>query len=253
MQIDLNCDCGESYGRWELGDDAAMFRYVSSANVACGAHAGDPDVMRQTVRQAKAAGVSVGAHPGFPDLLGFGRRVVQMSPDEVFNSVLAQIGALYAIAKVEGVTLAHVKAHGALYNYAAVNPPVAQAIADATAAFDKQLIFVALAGSPLVAAGQKAGLRVAQEAFADRAYEADGALRNRKLAGAMIEDNALALAQVIRMVKEGYTLSHDGQRVAIQADTICLHGDTRGAAARAQFLRNGLEQAGIAVKVQSRK
>ena len=131
MQIDLNCDCGESYGRWELGDDAAMFHYVSSANVACGAHAGDPDVMRQTVRQAKAAGVSVGAHPGFPDLLGFGRRVVQMSPDEVFNSVLAQIGALYAIAKVEGVTLAHVKAHGALYNYAAVNPPVAQAIADA--------------------------------------------------------------------------------------------------------------------------
>ncbi len=253
MQIDLNCDCGESYGRWELGDDAAMFRYVSSANVACGAHAGDPDVMRQTVRQAKAAGVSVGAHPGFPDLLGFGRRVVQMSPDEVFNSVLAQIGALYAIAKVEGVALAHVKAHGALYNYAAVNPSIAQAIADATAAFDKRLIFVALAGSPLVTAGQKAGLHVAQEAFADRAYEADGSLRNRKLAGAMIEDNALALAQVIRMVKEGHTLSHDGQRVAIQADTICLHGDTPGAAARAQFLRNGLEQAGIAIKVLSEK
>lgn len=247
MQIDLNCDCGESYGRWELGDDAAMFRYVSSANVACGAHAGDPDVMRQTVRLAKAAGVSIGAHPGFPDIIGFGRRVMQMTPDEVFNSMLTQIGALYAIAKVEGVSLAHVKAHGALYNYAAVTPPIAQAIADAVAAFDDRLIFVALAGSPLVVAGQRAGLRVAQEAFADRAYEADGSLRNRKLPGAMIEDNAASLAQVIRMVTEGYTLSYDDQRVPIQADTICLHGDTPGAVARAQFLRAGLERAGVSV------
>jgi UPF0271 protein len=225
-----------------------MFRYVSSANVACGAHAGDPNVMRHTIKLAKQRGVSVGAHPGYPDLQGFGRRIMQLTPDEAFNSVLAQIGAIAAIAKAEGVLLRHVKAHGALYNHAVTYPPLAHAIAQAVAVFDNSLIFVALSGSVLVEAGQAAGLRVAREAFCDRAYEADGTLRNRNLPSAMIEDNEAALQQVIRIVTQGHTVTHAGKRVDITADTICLHGDTPGAVARAEYLRRGLENAGIKIQ-----
>jgi 5-oxoprolinase (ATP-hydrolysing) subunit A len=247
MRIDLNCDCGESFGAWAIGDDAAVLAHVTSANIACGAHAGDPDVMRRTVRLARELGVAVGAHPGFPDLQGFGRRPLGMTPDEAGNSVLAQIGALYAIARAEGVTLLHVKPHGALYNQAAHTPALAEAIARAVAAFSHELVLVGLAGSELIAAGHAAGLRVASEAFADRAYEADGSLRARRLPGALIEDNQHALDQALSIVREGCAITLDGARVPVAADTICLHGDTPGAAARAAFLRQGLVAAGVAV------
>lgn len=246
MRIDVNCDCGESFGSWTMGADEALLAYVSSANIACGAHAGDPDVMRQTVRLARARGVSVGAHPGYPDLAGFGRRVIPMSPDQIGNSVLAQIGALAAIARAEGVALTHVKPHGALYNYAAQTPTVALAIAAAVAAFDRQLILVGLAGSALVTAGQAAGLRVAREAFVDRAYEADGTLRSRLLPGALIEEPEQAVAQAIAIVR-GAVQAHDGTHVPLTADTICLHGDTPNAAGRAAVLYHGLRTAGITV------
>lgn len=252
MRIDLNCDCGESFGAWVLGDDAALLAHVTSANIACGAHAGDPDVMRQTVRLARERGVAVGAHPGYPDLQGFGRRALALSPAEITNSVLAQIGALYAIARAEGVALTHVKPHGALYNAAATTPALAEAIAQAVAAFSKELILVGLAGSALIEAGRAAGLTVAREAFADRAYEADGTLRSRRLPGALIEDDQRCLAQVLSIVTAGYALTPDGARVPLEADTICLHGDTPGAAQRAAFLRARLQAAGITVAPLSR-
>jgi 5-oxoprolinase (ATP-hydrolysing) subunit A len=247
MQIDLNCDCGESLGPWPMGDDAAIMPHVSSANIACGAHAGDPDTMRRAVRLARELGVSVGAHPGFPDLLGFGRRVLPMQTHEVANSVLAQIGALAALARAEGLRLSHVKPHGALYNHAAVTPPLAQAIAEAVAAFDPQLILVALAGSALEQAGRAAGLNVAREAFADRAYQPDGTLRPRNLDGALILDLAQNLAQTLSIVREGLVRAYDGTPVALRVETICLHGDAPAAAARAAFLRRELETAGVRV------
>jgi UPF0271 protein len=247
VKIDLNCDCGESFGPWELGADAALLPHVTSANVACGAHAGDPDVMRRTVRLARELGVAVGAHPGYPDLQGFGRRALALSPEEIEASVLAQIGALYAIARAEDVELAHVKPHGALANQAAVSPPIAAAIARAITSFSRELIFVALAGSAMAAAGAEAGLRVAREAYADRAYEADGTLRSRKLPGALLHDHERCLAQVLSIVANGHALTVDGQQVSIAADSICLHGDTPGAAERAAFLRSGLREAGVEV------
>jgi UPF0271 protein len=247
MKIDLNCDCGESFGPWEMGADTALLRHVTSANVACGAHAGDPDVMRRTVRLARELGVAVGAHPGYPDLQGFGRRALAMSPEEIESSVLAQIGALYAVARAEGVELAHVKAHGALSNQAAVSPPIAAAIARAVAAFSRELMYVALAGSAMEAAGVEAGLLVAREAYADRAYEADGTLRSRKLPGALLHEGERCLAQVLSIVANGYALTVDGEKVSIAADTICLHGDTPGAAERAAVLREGLQGAGVEV------
>lgn len=245
--VDLNCDCGESFGAWQMGDDAALLPHVTSANIACGGHAGDPGVMRRTIRLARQHGVAVGAHPGYPDLQGFGRRSLPLSPAEVADSVLAQIGALHALTRAEGVPLVHVKPHGALYNDAAVTPALAEAIAAAVAAFDRGLILVGLAGSALIAAGEAAGLRVAREAFADRRYEADGTLRRRGLPGALIEDDQQALTQAIAIVAEGRALTLDGAAVPIAADTICLHGDTPGAAARAALLRRGLAAAGIAV------
>ena len=247
MRIDLNCDCGESFGPWPMGDDAGVLPHISSANIACGAHAGDPDTMRRTVRLARELGVAVGAHPGFPDLQGFGRRVLPLSTDEIANSLLAQVGALHAIARAEGVRLAHVKPHGALYNHAAVTPPVAQAIAEAVAAFDRTLILMVLAGSAMEQAGQAAGLQIACEAFADRVYEADGTLRARRHSDSMIFDYEQNLQQVINIVQHGYVIAHDGTRVAVQADTVCLHGDTPGAAERAAFLRNGLREVGVEV------
>ena len=247
MRIDLNCDCGESYGRWQLGDDAALLPHVTSANIACGGHAGDPDVMWRTVRLARERGVAVGAHPGYPDLACFGRRGLPMAADEIFACVLAQIGALYAIAQAERVELTHVKPHGALYTHAATSLPVAAAIARAVAAFSRELIFVGLAGSALVEAGNEAGLRVAREAFADRAYEPNGTLRARGLPQAVIEDDARALAQAIKIVAEGVVVAADGSAVPLVADTLCLHGDTPGAAERAAFLRAGLRRAGIDV------
>lgn len=247
MQIDLNCDCGESFGSWRMGDDEALLPHVTSANVACGAHAGDPTTMRRTVRLAHERGVSVGAHPGFPDLQGFGRRRLDMTPAEIADSVVAQIGALYAIARSEGAELTHVKPHGALYNYAAVTPAAAEAIAQAVASFSRDLILVGLAGSALIDAGRDAGLPVASEAFADRIYEADGSLRSRRLPGSVIHNDQQALAQAIQIAAEHSTLAYDGTRLTLDADTICLHGDTPGAATRPALLRSGLELAGVEV------
>jgi UPF0271 protein len=246
--IDLNCDCGESFGSWRLGDDEAVLRHVSSANIACGAHAGDPDVMRRTVRLCRELGVAAGAHPGFPDLQGFGRRPLPLSPAEVEASVLAQIGALYAIARAEGVELRHVKPHGALYNVAAVTPPLAEAIARAVASFSRELVLVGLAGSQLVAAGEAAGLRVAREAFADRGYAADGTLLPRGTPGALITDPEANLAQALLIVAEGCAPGPEQTRVPVAADTLCVHGDTPGAAERAAHLRAGLAAAGVQVR-----
>lgn len=248
MQIDFNCDCGESFGVWVVGDDAALLQHVSSANIACGAHAGDPDVMRRTLRLAREHGIAAGAHPGYPDLLGFGRRTLPMSPEGLANSVLVQIGALAALARAEGVPLTHVKPHGALYNDAAESPVIAAAIAQAVAAFDQHLVLVGLAGSELIRAGKAVGLRVAHEAFADRRYEADGTLRSRALPGAVIDDPDDAAAQATNIVVGGYALTLDGEQVRITADTLCVHGDLPGAVARAAAVRQAMEAAGVAVK-----
>ncbi len=245
--IDLNCDCGEGFGAWQLGDDAALLRHVSSANIACGAHAGDPELMRRTLRLCRELGVAAGAHPGYPDLYGFGRRALPMRPAEVENSVLAQLGALAALARAEGVALRHVKPHGALYNVAAVTPAIAEAIARAVAAFSRELLLVGLAGSQLVAAGEAAGLRVAREAFADRGYAADGTLLPRGTPGALIVEPAENLAQALRIVTQGHVLGPGGERVPVAADTLCVHGDTPGAAGRAEALRRGLAAAGVAI------
>jgi UPF0271 protein len=245
--IDLNCDCGESFGPWAMGDDAGVLPYVTSANIACGGHAGDPTVMRRTVRLCRELGVAIGAHPGYPDMQGFGRRSLPLSLAEVENSVLAQIGALHAITRAEGLELRHVKAHGALYNDAARNPALAAAIARAVAAFSRDLVLVGLAGSALIAAGIEAGLPVAREAFADRTYEPDGSLRNRAYPDALITDPAQNLAQAVAIALHGQVTSVTGTVINVQAETLCIHGDTPGAAVRAAALRRGLEAAGVTV------
>ena len=239
--IILNCDCGEG-----IGEDAAILQHVGAANIACGGHAGDVATMRDTLRLCRQFSISAGAHPGYPDRDNFGRKVLPMSADEVHNTVLAQIDALDAIAKEEGVTLTHVKPHGALYNYAAVTPAMADAIASAIAQYNRTLVLFGLAGSALMDAGVRHGLRVMGEAFADRVYEADGTLRNRALAGALIEDDEQCLAQVLRIATQGEVIAHDGSHVKIEAQTICLHSDTAGAARRAAFLHAQLPQHGIA-------
>lgn len=238
--IILNCDCGEG-----TGDDAAILPHVGAANIACGGHAGDAATMRATLRLCKQFGVSAGAHPGYPDREHFGRVVLPMSPDEVQATVLAQMQELVVVAKNEGMALTHVKPHGALYNHAAVTPEIADAIASAIAQHDKNLVLVGLAGSALIDAGARYGLRVMGEAFADRAYEADGTLRNRALAGALIEDDEHCLAQVLRIAQRGEVIAHDGSIVKIDAQTICLHSDTAGAVRRAAFLHEQLQQHGI--------
>ena len=221
--------------------------WVTSANIACGYHAGDPIVMDRTVRLAIENGVGIGAHPAFPDLQGFGRRGMQLTPEEAEAFVLYQIGALAAFAKAAGAELVHVKSHGALYNLAARDRPLAEAIARAVARFSRQLILVGLANSLLVEAGVEAGLPVAREAFADRAYEADGSLRSRRLPGAVLEDPAQAAEQVVRIVREGLVVAYTGEEVLVRAETICLHGDTPTAIEIAKTIRGRLEAAGIEV------
>ncbi len=247
MPIDLNCDMGESFGRYTLGHDEAMMPYITSANIACGLHAGDPLVMERTVRLAQGHGVGIGAHPGFPDLQGFGRRVMQLTPEEAEAFLLYQIGALAAFAQAAGAELVHVKPHGALYNLAAKDRPLAQAIARAVARFSRRLILVGLANSLLIEAGLEAGLPVAREAFADRAYEADGSLRSRRLPGALLQDPAQAAEQAVRIARDGLVVAYPGEKVPVQAETICLHGDTPTAAQIARTIRDRLETAGIEV------
>ena len=246
--IDLNSDIGESFGRWSLGNDSEVMKSVTSANVACGYHAGDPSVMRETVRTARAAGVAVGAHPGFPDLVGFGRRNMAASPREVEDFVLYQVGALAAIAAAEGVRLQHVKAHGALYNMAIRDRALADAIAKAVATFDRSLIFFGLPGSELLRAGEAAGLRVAAEGFADRSYEPDGSLTPRHRPDAVIHDAQAVVERAVRMVREGVVRTTDGRDIPMRVETICTHGDTPGSHDLTRRLREGLERAGVTVR-----
>ena len=248
MQIDLNCDMGESFGAYTIGHDAEVMPFITSANVACGFHAGDPGVMRATVRLAKAHGVAVGAHPGLPDLVGFGRRELRIGPRELEDAVVYQVGALAAIAASEGVRLQHVKAHGALYNMAAKDAALADAIARATASVDRALILFGLPGSELIGAGERHGLPVAPEAFADRAYEPDGSLVSRLKPGAVIHDAPAVVARVVRMVKEGVVRAVDGSDVRLGATTICTHGDTPGAHELVRRIREGLEMSGVTVR-----
>lgn len=246
-RVDLNCDLGESFGAWRMGQDEEVLAEVSSANIACGFHAGDPDVMRRTVRLAAARGVAIGAHPSLPDLQGFGRREMSVGADETQALVLYQIGALHAFAKSAGMRLCHVKPHGALYNMAARDDGLAQAVAAAVAEFDPQLVLVGLAGSALLRAGRAAGLGVAAEAFCDRRYRADGSLTPRREPGAVIHDVGEAVQQGLSIVLHGQAVAGDGRPVAIAADTLCIHGDRPDAAAFARRLRAGLEQAGIVI------
>jgi UPF0271 protein len=245
VRIDLNADVGESFGPWQLGDDAALIPLLTSANVACGAHAGDPLTIERTVRLAVRNGVAVGAHPGYPDLAGFGRRDLDMAPAELEASIVHQVGGILAFARDAGVELCHVKPHGALYNRAARDEAVAASIASAVRRVSGSLILVGLAGSVLLDAGRAAGLAVAAEAFADRAYEADGSLRSRRLDGALLEDPADAARQAVAIVRDGCVRSHDGPDVPVRADTLCLHGDTPGAVAIARAIRTAFAQASI--------
>jgi UPF0271 protein len=249
MIIDLNSDLGESFGAFKVGNDQAVLQYISSANVACGYHAGDHNVMFETVKLAQKYGVSIGAHPGFPDIQGFGRREMSLGPREIYHLVIYQIGALAAVCKACGASLSHVKPHGALYNMAAKDRKIAEAIAQAVADFDSSLVLYGLAGSELVKAGYENGLQVAEEVFADRTYQPDGTLTSRKEKHAMIHDVELAVNKVIRMIKEGKVEAVDGTDIAIQADTICVHGDGPEAL---QFVSQ-LKQALIAENIEIRK
>jgi 5-oxoprolinase (ATP-hydrolysing) subunit A len=247
MRIDLNSDLGEAFGAWPMGQDGLLMPVISSANVACGFHAGDPCTIRQTIRLARKHGVAVGAHPGLPDLAGFGRREMQVSPAEVEDMVLYQVGALAAIARSEGVPLQHVKAHGALYNMACRDEALAEAIARAVVAFDPTLVLFGLPGSALLQAGLDAGLPVAAEAFADRAYRPDGSLAPRSQPGAVIHDVDAVVSRAVAMVTEQIVVATDGSTIEFEADTLCLHGDTPGAAALAVAIRRGLEDAGVTI------
>jgi UPF0271 protein len=247
--IDLNADLGEGYGAYAMGDDEGMLRYVTSANVACGFHAGDPQVIDRTVARAVAAGVAVGAHPSHHDLRGFGRRPIAAPPAEVEADVVYQVGAVLAFARSHGTRLVHVKPHGALYNQAAEDETLARAIARGVARVSRELLLVGAASSlAMRAAARSEGLRFAAEAFADRAYARDGTLVPRGRPGAVVTDPALAAARAVRIAREGRIEAEDGSTVALQADTICLHGDTPGAVDHARAVRAALEAAGIAVR-----
>jgi UPF0271 protein len=248
MTIDLNSDLGESFGPWKMGQDEALMTSITSANVACGFHAGDATVMRQTIALAKRHGVAVGAHPGFQDLQGFGRREMHVSASEVEDLVLYQVAAMAGVAAAEGVRLQHVKAHGALYNMAARDAALARAIARAVVAFDRSLSLFGLPNSPLLAEGERAGLQVAAEIFADRTYEADGSLTSRRVAGSVIHDPAVVVQRAIDMVSTRRVTATNGTTITLDARTLCLHGDTPGAAELARQIRSALEAAGIAVK-----
>jgi UPF0271 protein len=248
VRIDLNADVGESLGSWPMGDDERLIPLVTSVNVACGVHAGDPLTIERTISTAIRHGVAIGAHPGYPDLVGFGRRDLDMAPDELEASLIYQIGGVAAFARDAGAQLGHVKPHGALYNRAARDPGVAASIARAVRRASADLVLVGLAGSVLLEAGREAGLAVAAEAFADRAYEADGSLRSRRLGGALLDSPAAAADQALRIVRDGRVRTRDGAEVEVRADTICIHGDTPGAADFAAAIRRALEDAGVRVE-----
>ncbi|AHM63558.1 nitrogen-containing heterocycle degradation enzyme [Flammeovirgaceae bacterium 311] len=248
ISVDLNCDLGESYGNYTLGNDSSILQYISSANIACGFHAGDPSVMQKTVIMALNRGVAIGAHPGLPDLQGFGRREMAVTPAEAHAIVLYQIGALWAFTRAEGAALQHVKPHGALYNMAAVNPKLAEAIAEAVYKIDPSLILYGLAGSELIAAGRRIGIRTAQEVFADRSYQQDGTLTPRSQPDAILTDPKAAADQVMEMIINGTVTSLQDTLYKIKADTVCIHGDGPDALLFAQKINRKLSEAGIAIK-----
>ena len=246
--LDMNCDMGESYGAWHMGNDEAVLKYVSSANIACGFHGGDPSTMRKTVAAALANGVALGAHPSLQDLAGFGRRTIQISPQEAYDAMVYQVGALAGVAASQGAKLHHVKAHGALYNMAAKDLELARALCQAVRDVDRDLVLYGLAGSRWIEAAHSVGLRTAQEVFADRTYQADGSLTPRSRADAMITDLDQSIAQVLGMVRDGQVRATDGTLVPLRPDTLCIHGDQPGAEAFAAGIRKALEAAGVEVR-----
>jgi 5-oxoprolinase (ATP-hydrolysing) subunit A len=251
-RVDLNCDMGESFGAYRMGTDEDILEYVTSANIACGFHAGDPATMRKMVTLALEKGIAIGAHPGLPDLVGFGRRNMEISPQEAFDMTVYQIGALYGFVKAEGGKMQHVKPHGALYNMAAKSRELSDAIAQAVYKVDSDLILFGLSGSELVKAGQAIGLRTASEVFADRTYQQDGSLTPRRQPDALITDDKSAIDQVIRMVKEGNVLSQQGVEVSIQAETVCIHGDGPHALSFARQIRELLINSDVNVQAAGR-
>jgi UPF0271 protein len=247
VRIDLNADVGESYGAWQMGHDDELIPLVTSVNIACGAHAGDPLVMASTVAMAVASGASIGAHPGYPDRAGFGRRDLNLRPAELRASLLYQLGALAAFVRDAGAMLRHVKPHGALYNRAAQDAALAAVVADAVRRFDPTLVLVGLHGSQLLDAGRAAGLAVASEAFADRLYEPDGSLRSRRFQDAVLPDPESAAEQAVAIATLGRVTTRDGSSIEVRADTLCVHGDTPNAAAYARAIRDALAAAGATV------
>ncbi|MFB9860199.1 LamB/YcsF family protein [Salinicoccus siamensis] len=249
LTVDLNADLGESYGNYTIGNDQDIIPFISSANVACGFHAGDPSVMQETVRLIKDSGVTgIGAHPGFPDLSGFGRRYMDMTADEISTLIIYQLGALDGFCRALGQRMNHVKPHGALYNATFTDPDLAQTIAEAVKTYNPDLKLMGLSNQNLVKAGEAAGLAVRHEVFADRAYEADGTLVSRRKAGAMVTDTDEAAARVIRMVTEGRVEAIDGSDIEIQADSICVHGDGEKALEFVREIRRRLKENDIEIK-----
>jgi UPF0271 protein len=247
LRIDMNCDLGESFGVYRLGNDEALLKHVTSANIACGYHAGDPSTMRKTVLECLRQGVQIGAHPGLPDLAGFGRRHMAVSPREAYDMVVYQIGALLGFVKSEGGLLRHVKPHGALYHMAAEDGKLAEAVAEAVYKVDAEMMVYGPSGSRLMESANRIGLRTANEVFADRTYRQDGTLTPRSMEGALIEEPEQAAAQVIRMVKQGTAMSREGVEVEVKADTVCVHGDGPHALDSVRIIRQRLEQEGIRV------
>ncbi len=243
--IDLNCDMGESYGAWKMGNDAEVMRYITSANIACGFHGGDPATIRKTVALALERGVAIGAHPSLPDRQGFGRRVMQIKPQEMYDLVVYQAGAVEAFARAAGARLHHVKCHGALYNMAATDEALSEAMVRAVK--DLGVMLYALSNSKNHAVAKKAGIPVAGEVFADRGYADDGTLAPRDLPGGLIEDPAQAVKQALAMIEQGYVTSLSGRRIPVAADTLCLHGDQPGAVAFARALRQAFSEKGISI------
>jgi UPF0271 protein len=245
VPIDLNSDLGESFGRWVLGDDAAMLGLVTSANVACGFHAGDPSTLRRTCEQAAARGVVVGAQVGYRDLAGFGRRFMDVAPGELVDDVLYQIGALEAFCRVAGTRVRYVKPHGALYNAVVHHAAQAAAVVDAVRRYDDSLPVLGLPGSALLDAARAAGLRAVPEAFADRGYTPDGTLLPRTQPGALLDDADVVAQRVVRLVTDGVVTAEDGTEVRVEAESVCVHGDTPGAVGMARAVRSALEEAGV--------
>ncbi|MCI2774537.1 5-oxoprolinase subunit PxpA [Staphylococcus petrasii] len=248
MRIDLNCDLGEAFGNYSFGGDKDIIPLITSANVACGFHAGDENVMNDTVKIAKDNGVSIGAHPGLPDLKGFGRRNIDIAPQEVYNLMIYQLGALEGFCKAHGTRINHVKPHGALYNMGAKDKDIAHTIAQAVYDFDPSLILVGLSNSLLISEAESVGLKTASEVFADRRYEDNGQLVSRKEADAVITDTDEALDQVIKMVTENKVISKNGKEIDLKADTICVHGDGAHALDFVSQIRKKLTKEGIDIQ-----